>query len=415
MPRRQNRNQRPTGCASSCCGIYFIVLCVLSIFGAIFRTKQTLLKEKELLSSITENTPISGFYGPGAWWVLLITLGMTHGHTLTSLVNAEEESPPEWDYDLIGASAYVVAAAIDLMHKGRLVAQLGDNASESTLLPALLCAERVVAVGTGSSLFSIATAAYRGRSVFRTVAVAIIPLIFALIASGFSASAHQAIQKTVPVLWCRLHDGSELGKYDVTPLTLPDFPAMVFIGISYLPSVWWAHAFWRTAAASSCMGSIVAFVGSLWGRKGLRVACGSALGAGLVVALFFCLFPLIAAPFVIMGAIKWFFTWVVFWWPIYILAWFPQMGFFPLTAMSVLDMDQIAALLGIVVVAAIRMLRPVCEARRLGSRLGRASAHELAPLLPVSRPSDQLKADEEVNVITHEGTPGAASDRGDDV
>jgi hypothetical protein len=50
----------------------------------------------------------------------------------------------------------------------------------------------------------------------------------------------------------------------------------------------------------------------------------------------------------------------------YILAWFPGMGFFPLTRMSVLEMNQIAPLLGIAVVAMIREFRPVWKARHFG-------------------------------------------------
>jgi hypothetical protein len=89
------------------------------IYGAISGIQATLLVEQELLSRINENTQISrGFYGPGTWWAWLITLGMTHGHTLVGWLNGGEQRA-EWDYDLIGASAYMIAGAIDLMHKAR--------------------------------------------------------------------------------------------------------------------------------------------------------------------------------------------------------------------------------------------------------------------------------------------------------
>ncbi|KAJ6553196.1 hypothetical protein B0H19DRAFT_1155915 [Mycena capillaripes] len=63
---------------------------------------------------------------------------------------------------------------------------------------------------------------------------------------------------------------------------------------------------------------------------------------------------------------------------VYIIAFFPQSGYFPPTGMSALDMDQAAALLTIVVVAVIRSWRPIFKARPT------AASHELSPLLPVS-------------------------------
>ncbi|KAJ7208209.1 hypothetical protein GGX14DRAFT_566933 [Mycena pura] len=63
--------------------------------------------------------------------------------------------PPEWDYDLVGASAYTVAAAIDLIHKSRQIAQLGDQAGESVLIPALVCAERVVAIEAAAAFSEV--------------------------------------------------------------------------------------------------------------------------------------------------------------------------------------------------------------------------------------------------------------------
>jgi hypothetical protein len=74
--------------------------------------------------------------------------------------------PDGWDYDLIGASSYIVAAAIDLILKSRAVVQSRDTASDSLILPAIqvACAEYVVSVGTGSSLITILTAVVFGGS-----------------------------------------------------------------------------------------------------------------------------------------------------------------------------------------------------------------------------------------------------------
>ncbi|KAJ7891137.1 hypothetical protein B0H13DRAFT_2340633 [Mycena leptocephala] len=47
------------------------------------------------------------------------------------------------------------------------------------------------------------------------------------------------------------------------------------------------------------------------------------------------------------------------WWPMYILAFFPQLPYFPITGISIREMDQITALLGVAVVAALRIVRHV--------------------------------------------------------
>ncbi|KAJ7836286.1 hypothetical protein B0H14DRAFT_3460851 [Mycena olivaceomarginata] len=197
---------------------------------------------------MNENTQISGFYGPGTWWAWLITLGMTHGHTLVGWLNGEEQRA-EWDYDLIGASAYMIAGAIDLMHKAREISRLGDKAGESVLLPALICAERVVGLGTGSSMFSIAASALHGGSWGRTVGVAIIPLIFAVVASSFAANAHEAIKLTDLVLWCRMHNSIDIGKKDITPFLAVDFPAMMGLAVSFLFQLWVSPQLWLVTGA----------------------------------------------------------------------------------------------------------------------------------------------------------------------
>jgi hypothetical protein len=71
--------------------------------------------QTKLRSSITADTSISGFYGPGAWCTWLITLGLSHGHTFMTLLRSGE--PPSVDYDLIAASFYTAAATIDLIAK----------------------------------------------------------------------------------------------------------------------------------------------------------------------------------------------------------------------------------------------------------------------------------------------------------
>ncbi|KAJ7347202.1 hypothetical protein DFH08DRAFT_960552 [Mycena albidolilacea] len=172
------------------------------IYGAISGIQATLLLEQELLSRINENTTISGFYSPGTWWAWLITLGMTHGHTLVGWLNGEEQRA-EWDYDLIGASA------------------------------------------TG------------GGSWGRTVGVAIIPLIFTVVASGFAANAHEAIKRTDLVLWCRMHNGIDIGKKDITLFLAIDFPAMMGLAFSSLFQIWRSPADALRYSAHSALASVL--------------------------------------------------------------------------------------------------------------------------------------------------------------
>ncbi|KAJ7789871.1 hypothetical protein B0H13DRAFT_2173879, partial [Mycena leptocephala] len=137
-----------------------------------------------------DNTSISGFYGPGAWWAWLVTLGMTHA--------------AEWDYDLIAAGGYIITASIDLI------------INESPLLPALACAECVVSIGTGSSLFTVVTS---GASV---------PLLFALVASFF-------VFPPVPCV--------ALGERDL-PFVAVDLPAWVLNGTITLACLYATRKYW---------------------------------------------------------------------------------------------------------------------------------------------------------------------------
>jgi hypothetical protein len=63
-----------------------------------------------------------------------------------------------------------------------------------------------------------------------------------------------------------------------------------------------------------------------------------------------------------IAGMKWLALWVALWIPIYIFAFFPQMGYFPLTGISVLEMDQLAGLLGVAVIATLRSVQRIYAA-----------------------------------------------------
>jgi hypothetical protein len=314
--------------------------------------------QKTLLSQVTNNTPISGFYGPGTWWAFLVTLGMTHGHMVMAVLR-KGYLRSEWDYDLIGTSSYTVAAAINLIYKSKAIAQLGDKASESSLLPALVCAERVVSVGTGSSLFTLAGALIYGRPYrLRTIGIAAIPPIFALVASGFCLHAHQAISRMAPVLWCLHVNGSSYEPF-VVPVTV-DFPAVMGETIPSFLRIYLLHAYWLSAAGVGGMAVLAVFLVCLVMVPGLQSALLAALGTAFCAGVASVAVPILGIAFMlfVIGSF-WVILWVTLWWLVYILAFFPQIIFFPPTATSVLEMDQIAALLGVSAVAAIRILRAI--------------------------------------------------------
>ncbi|KAJ7812240.1 hypothetical protein B0H14DRAFT_2605875 [Mycena olivaceomarginata] len=265
---------------------------------------------EELLSKITADTPISGFYGPGAWWGWLITT---------------RELPSGWDFDLIGASAYIVATAGDLILRSRSIAQLGDAASESVLLPAVICMERVVLVGTGSSLLSLAVGLIfrpSGLAGLRSAGVATVPLVFAAVASGFTLSAHQVIAQTAPVFWCRDHFNNT-GKIGLTPIHVP----------AILGTFWsWAivsHAFWTGMGMAIAVIAVV-FLRSVMEQRMFETKSATMTGLFTlaVVPLIIC-FPWLM--FTVMGTMMWLIHWVFFWWPLYILAFFPHLGYFPVS------------------------------------------------------------------------------------
>ncbi|KAJ7493895.1 hypothetical protein FB451DRAFT_1388032 [Mycena latifolia] len=91
---------------------------------------------------------------------------------------------------------------------------------------------------------------------------------------------------------------------------------------------------------------VIALIGSLWRRRNLTRALRSATKFGAITVAFFVGMPLMAIPIIAgLGAAKWLLYWV--------------MGYFPITGMSILEMDQIAAPLPTVVIAAIRSFRPL--------------------------------------------------------
>ncbi|KAK7033405.1 hypothetical protein R3P38DRAFT_794145 [Favolaschia claudopus] len=298
---------------------------------SIFSSSQIFGLQKTLLSRVTNNTPISGFYGPGAWWAFLITLGMTHGHSIMAIMKTGHLSS-EWDYDLIGASSYTVAAAIDLISKSKAIADLGDEASNSTMIPALVCAERVVWMGTGSSLFTLAVALFYRPYRFHTIGIAAMPTLFAIIVSAYCLRAHRAIASTEQVVWCphppRPEEPSEGRPFSLAPRAL------------YCSWQYWALEF---AVAGACV--LLFFIGRLWFVRSARRALLGAIGLGFMAAVVISLLPALLGTFMLfMLASLWVFPWVILWLVIYPLGFFPQLSFFPPTRISVLELDQLAAL-----------------------------------------------------------------------
>ncbi|KAJ7260339.1 hypothetical protein B0H12DRAFT_380590 [Mycena haematopus] len=360
--------------------VAFALVACTTIFGlliqvTVFYLQELMAAQIKLRSLITENTPISGFYGPGSWWAWLITLGMTHAHMVVSSLASDEPSE-EWDYDLIGASTYTVAAAIDLILKAKLIHQLGNSACGSPLLPALFCAERTVWVGTGSSLFLILFtlfAATIGVSPDRRrVGVAIIPVVFAIVASWFRFRTHQTILRTDPKTPCRLPDGSML-EPGVSSVLL-DVPGFVVDVLTKIPG----FSYWLALGAIVPVLAIVAAKVDPWCARPFIVVIGVTAWVPLLI---FGAASVVLLPF--------FLVWSIFWVPFYILAFFPQMGSFPLTNMSVMDMDQLAASIGIGFIAAFRSARRIFKIvhDRAHSRSADCTydIHERQPLLDLSQ------------------------------
>ncbi|KAJ7794823.1 hypothetical protein B0H13DRAFT_2171086 [Mycena leptocephala] len=370
---------RSTGQFNLC---WSLILIILFLVGVIWGTKiaieETIAIERILRSKITNDTPISALYGPGAWWAWLITLGMTHGRMFVTLPK-NRALAADWDYDLIAAGGYIIAASIDLIVKSRAVAQLEERASESPLLPALLCAERVVAIGTGSSIFTVLIS-FNGKSFpLRRAGTATIPFLFAFIASFFVLRAHEAIAHTTPVLWCRSHNGIKLRRREI-PFNGIDFPATLVFDAIALGQVYVVPNYWICAGVASAVVAVIAFIVSLVKWRNLPDALPFA-ASGLVLFGLFATYPLlgiVAIP--VTTGIRWLCVWAALWAPVYILAFFPQMGFYPLTGISLLETAQIAVLLGVALIAGFRIFRRTSEAAADSP----SPSHKSTPILPTS-------------------------------
>ncbi|KAF8179516.1 hypothetical protein K438DRAFT_1977225 [Mycena galopus ATCC 62051] len=376
----QRRCSRCFNADSAWCGSCLVlILLIFTVIGISEAFRQTTATEKELLSRITSDTPISGFYGPGAWLAWLVALGMSHGHALRAMM-AHRELKNEWDYDLIGTSGYTIAAAVDLMSKAKAISQLREAANTSSLLPALLCAERVVSVGTGSSLLSLTIGlASPNSGGFRSFSIAALVLFFAIVASFSAFNAHEAIFETTPVIWCPLHDGHNSMR-DEFPFTAVDMPGFLGEVTISLPQIYAIREYWMITGMVSAIVSLISFVATLLNGHKLIAALSATVACAVAPVALFVGFPIGCAGFVIViGMIKWVLLWVCFFWLVYIQGFLPSRGYFPLTGMSLLDMDQISAFCGVLVIAALRTLYPILKTLR--HEESAEERHELTPLL----------------------------------
>ncbi|KAK7001294.1 hypothetical protein R3P38DRAFT_3048343 [Favolaschia claudopus] len=337
------------------CPIVIVPAILLVVFVGwpilVFTTKlqQGISIQNALRSRITPNTHVSGFYGPGAWWGFLLTLGMTHGHAGMAVLKTGRISP-EWDYDLTSAAFYAVVAAIDLIFTSRALSRLGDAASQSTLIPSLVCAERVVSLGTGSFLFASAFSLVYGSSFkhrLRLLCIAAIPLTFALVASIFSFHAHQVMSHSAPVIWCPLHDSSN----HAAPFTMVDYPAYIGQLLFALRAMLTSQIYWLAAGITS---GIITFAALVFGAFASKIL--TSVSYAFVGTLgFFIAFPIACVSLMAcFNMVQWLLFWVFFWWPIYLLAFFPQLDYFPRTNISISELDQLAALVAVSIVATIR-------------------------------------------------------------
>jgi hypothetical protein len=160
-----------------------------------------------------------------------------------------------------------------------------------------------------------------------------------------------------------------------------DFPAWIIFRSSELLTVF-SRPYWTTMGFLTAVVVPVVFVGGLLGIGGRqsihRIAAVSALSGLLTVVLFVGGALFFIATMVLSVGMMWLFSWLVLWWPVYVLAFIPQIGHFPPTGISALDMDQITAVLGVAIVAAIRILHRVFR----GSSVTTSDEHELAVLPP---------------------------------
>ncbi|KAJ7249123.1 hypothetical protein B0H12DRAFT_1072493 [Mycena haematopus] len=213
-----------------------------------------------------------------------------------------------------------------------------------------------------ASLFTLAAALINGRPYrLRTIGVAAIPPIFALVSSRFCLHAHQAISRMAPVPWCMHVDG-----LNHEPFVVPvgaDFPAVMGETIPTFFEIYRIRSYWFLGAGMGGVAILAVVVVCLFAKPNLEgavLAALGAVGAAFCVTLAFLSVPVFSISFILLaiGSI-WAILWVTLWLFVYILAFFPQIKFFPPTTTSILDMDQIAALLAVSAVAAIRMLRVI--------------------------------------------------------
>ncbi|KAJ7236591.1 hypothetical protein B0H12DRAFT_1256351 [Mycena haematopus] len=282
MPRRE------FGGCCWCCFLFLIIVIAkptaLPTLVAMVRETKIAIEEsaatqRTLLSRITNNTPISGFYGPGAWWSWLITVGMTQG--------------------------------------------------------------------------------------LRRAGTAMVPLLLALTASFFALSAHDAISLTVPVIWCRFHNGVEMGKREI-PFTAIDYPAGLLGGAIHIPHwLYISRDYWLSIGGLSGVVVVVApMVNLLRRRSMLRVLLSARYG--LAVFGF-----LAALPLLLMVALRLFSG---------ESCGCPCDALFPAYWNILLEMDQLAALLGVTFIAGFRSFYRILNA--VYPHRSR-SLHEHIPLLPV--------------------------------
>jgi hypothetical protein len=353
--------------------IFWAIWCILNLGGLLLLMLVCIQKSRtihlRLLSTLASDTPVSGFYGPGSWWAWLFTLGMSHMHMARALLRTGSVAL-KWDFDLIAASCYTAAAAVDLALKSHEIAQLGATASNSPLLPSLAAAEYVVWVGTASSVFTLWNVLWSvlhgpvGFSHFyRTTGVAAVPVVIAFVAWVFTIRAHNAMAQMAPVFWCF----SEEWKDSWHGMHFLYYPAEVA-----LPSLelYATAGYWLCCSVVTAAVIIAVFLRQLVAGKVQRAELWFAIEAGICSLAFFLCLPLAISG---VSVVMWTWIWLALWWPTYIVALIPWAGYFPATGTSVLEMDQITALL----VAAIRIGRLIAKAASSANE-----EYELAPSLP---------------------------------
>jgi hypothetical protein len=167
------------------------------------------------------------------------------------------------------------------------------------------------------------------------------------------------------------------------PVTQSDFPASLGNEMWHTMTNPPLFLYWAALVSIPCTGIVILLKGTAGYRGPVTVRSVARFVAFLIAA------PLAVGSLCLLFTelvflITWPFIWIIVWWPVYILAFFPQIGYFPPTNMSVFDMDQFAALLSIVVVATIRIWGPIFKAVRSRLSASTASSYEMSPLLPVS-------------------------------